>query len=162
MFELSKESQVKIDEWVAKFPADKSRSAVIMALRIVQDEYGWLSDDALKAVGAYLNIPEVEVFEVVSFYSMYRRKPVGNYKISICNSLSCYLCKGQNLLDHLDKKYGVKPGETTKNGLFTVDVAECLAACGGAPAVLVGDDEYYENMTIDKLDELINSFSDKD
>ena len=162
MFELSVNCKAKIDEWQQKFPKDKPRSAVLMALRVVQAEAGWLSDEALEAVAEYLQIPLVEVSEVVSFYSMYKRHPVGKHRIAICNSLSCYLCKGNNLLAHLNKKLGVKPGETTKDGLFTVDVAECLAACGGAPAVLVGDDEYHQNMTVEKLDKLIDQLSNKE
>ena len=161
MLELSVECKQKIDSWLIKFPQEQRRSAVIMALRVVQDEYGWLSDEALDAVANYLSIPISQVSEVVSFYSMYRRKPIGKYKISVCNSLSCHLCKSQNLLNHLEKKLNITKGETTKDGKFTIDVAECLAACGGAPAVLVGDDQYHENMTIEKVDALLKSLAEE-
>jgi len=159
MFELSTAVTTQIDQWRAKFPVEKPRSAVIMALRIVQDEQGWLADDALDAVARYLEIPVVEVFEVVSFYSMYRRQPVGQHVIAVCTSLSCHLCRGQDLLKHLKQQLGVGPGETTADGQFTVAVAECLAACGGAPAVLVDDQHYHEHMNIEKLDQLIDQLS---
>ena len=162
MNELSKECKEKIDFWRSKFPKDKARSAILMALRVVQDEKGWLSDESLELVADYLNVPRVEVFEVVSFYSMYNRKPVGKHTIAVCNSLSCYLCKCNDLVGHLEKKLGIKPGETTKDGMFTLKYAECLAACGGAPAVLVGDDEYHQHMTSEKLDVLIEKLSGKE
>lgn len=162
MVELSKNCQEKIDSWVAKFPKNNQKSALLMALRIVQDEQGWLSDASLASIAEYLKISKAEVSEVVSFYSMYKRQPIGKYQIAVCNSLSCHLCDCQGLLNHLENKLGVKPGETTQDGKFTVNVAECLAACGGAPAVLVGDDEYHQHMTIEKLDKLIQDLSEKE
>ena len=155
MFELSVACKTKIDEWTVKFP--KKRSAILMALRVVQKEHGWLPDEALSAVANYLSVPLSYVSEVVSFYSMYDRVPVGKYKIAVCNSLSCYLCQSNQTLQYLEKKLNIKVGETTKDGLFTLKVAECLAACDKAPVILVGDDNYYENMTPDKIDELLES-----
>ena len=159
MFELSADVKAQIDVWRAKFPTEQPRSAVIMALRVVQQEQGWLSDQALDAVANYLSVPIVEVSEVVSFYSMYRRQPVGRHVIAVCTSLSCHLCKASNLLAHLKQRLGIGPGETTEDGLFTIEIAECLAACGGAPAVLVNDGEYHEYMNIEKLDALIDTLS---
>ena len=144
-----------IDEVVAKFPADKKRSAVIMALRLVQNEQGWLADEQLDAVANYLNIPKIQVYEVVSFYSMFDRTPVGKNKISVCNSISCHLCGSKQLLDHLQKKLKIKIGETTKDGLFTLKETECLAACDGAPAMMVNETHYHENVTLEDADKLL-------
>ena len=160
MAELSDQICQTIDAWRAKFPNSQARSAVLMALRTVQDADGYLSDEALENVAAYLNIPLAQVSEVVSFYSMYRRAPEGQHTLAVCTSLSCHLCQAHGLLAHLKTRLGVGPGETTQDGRFTVKVAECLAACGGAPAVLVDDQHYHECVTPEALDTLIDELSE--
>ena len=145
----------EIDSWVAKFPADKKKSAVIMALRIVQDEYGYLYKELLDKVAAYLDIPYIAVYEVASFYSMYKLKPTGKNHLKICNSISCKLSGSDSIVEHLGEKLGIKIGETTADGNFTLDYAECLGACCGAPVVIVNDKDYHENVTPDEADNLV-------
>lgn len=145
----------KIDAWAAKFPAEKKRSAVIMALRFAQDDHGWLSDPVLDAVADYLELPSVDVYEVASFYTMFHREPVGKHVIRICTSISCELCGAQKLVAYLEKKLGIKLGGTTKDGLITLLEAECLAACPGAPMLQLDDQAYHEDLTEEFLDKMI-------
>lgn len=152
----------KIDQWAKKFPKEQPRSAVIKSLRFIQDHYGWLSDRQLDALAKHLNIPAIQVYEVASFYSMYHRKPVGQYTIGICDSISCMLCGSHDLMHYIEKKLGVKPGETTKDGLFTLEEVECLAACTKAPVLLLNGKDYYENMDPKSVDELLEKLSQGD
>lgn len=147
----------QIDIWIAKFPADKKKSAVLMALRIVQDEYGYLYKELLDKVASYLELPYVAVYEVASFYSMYKLKPTGKYHLKVCNSISCMLCGSGNIVSYLEKKLNIKRGETTEDGLFTLDYAECLGACCGGPVLIVNDKHYHENMTEDTIDKILDS-----
>ena len=152
---LSDEVQKEIDHWVEKYPQEQKQSAVMAALRIVQDENGGcLKDELMDAVAEYLDMPRIAVYEVATFYSMYEHKPVGRHKICVCNSISCLLNGSHELLDHLQGKLGVKPGEVTADGKFSIKEVECLGACVGAPAVMIGKD-YYENLTPEKIDELL-------
>lgn len=145
----------KIDHWVEKFPSGKQRSAVLMALAIVQDEYNFLSEDLMNRVAEYLDIPKTAVYEVASFYSMYNLKPVGKYYIKVCDSISCKLCGSTSILEHLKETLGINIGETTKDNLFTLGLAECLASCCAAPVMIINDKKYHENLTIEKVDNII-------
>ena len=145
----------KIDAWVQKFPEGKQRSAVLRALTIVQDEYSFLSEDLMNAVAAYLDIPKTAVYEVASFYSMYNLKPVGKYYIKVCDSISCKLCGSTSILEHLKQTLGINLGETTADNLFTLGLAECLASCCAAPVMIINDKKYHENLTIEKVDNII-------
>lgn len=151
-----------IDVWIAKFPADKKKSAVIMALRIVQDEYGFLYKELLDKVANYLELPYVAVYEVASFYSMYKLKPTGKYHIKICNSISCMLCGSANIVSYLEKKLNIKRGETTADGKYTLDYAECLGACCGGPVMIINDKRYHENMTEAEVDKILDSLEQED
>jgi NADH-quinone oxidoreductase subunit E len=153
---LSDASKKNIDSWVAKFPEGKQRSALIMALRIAQDEHGHLTEPLMQEVADYLSLPKAYVYEVATFYTMYRLEPHGKYTIGICDSISCMLCGAKQLTTYTEKKLGIKVGETTKDGMFTLKHVECLAACCAAPAVLVNDNLYHENMSPDKIDSLID------
>ena len=144
-----------IDSWVAKFPADKKKSAVLMALRIVQDEYGHLYKELLDKVASYLDLPYVAVYEVASFYSMYKLKPTGKYHLKVCNSISCMLCGSASIVSYLEKKLNIKRGETTPDGKYTLDYAECLGACCGGPVLIVNDRHYHENMTEEAIDNIL-------
>ncbi len=146
----------KIDQWKAKFPEDQSRSAVIMSLRYIQDHYGWLSDKQLDALAKHLEIPSVQVYEVASFYSMYNRKPVGKYTIGVCDSISCMLCGSHELIHYIEDKLKIKVGETTPDGMFTLEEVECIASCTKAPALLVNGKKYHENVTTEYIDRLIS------
>lgn len=153
---LSAEAKKAIDTWVAKFPPGKQRSALIMALRIVQDEHGHLTEEHMQSVADYLSLPKAYVFEVATFYTMYRLEPHGKYTIGICDSISCMLCGAKDLIKFTENLLGIKVGETTPDGMFTLKHVECLAACCAAPAVLVNDNIYHENMNSEKIQSLIN------
>lgn len=152
---LSRKTEKIIDHWCAKFPPEQKRSAILMALRTVQDEMGCLTPENMQAVADYLEQPVVHVHEVATFYSMYRFKPHGRYTLGICVSISCHLCGAPDLIKHLEAKLGIKMGQTTKDGVFTLKEAECLAACCGAPALVVNDKDYHEDMSPEKADALI-------
>ena len=154
---VSAESRAKIDAWIAKYPPERKQSAVLAALTIVQEQNGgWLSAELMDAVAEYLGMPRVSVYEVGSFYSMFDLQPVGRHKVSVCNNISCMLRGADDILAHIEKKYGVKPGETTRDGRFTLKKEEeCLAACCGAPMMAV-DGHYHENLTIEKVDQILD------
>jgi NADH-quinone oxidoreductase subunit E len=157
---LSDHVREEIDRWVAKFPPDRKRSAVISALHAVQHEnHGYLSTEHMDAVAEYLELPNILVYEVASFYSMFETKPVGRHHISVCTNISCMLRGSQEIVDHVEKKLGIKTGQSTPDGrIYLKREEECLAACCGAPMMMV-DHVYHENLTpqiVDKvLDELI-------
>lgn len=153
---ITTDSRAKIDAWIAKYPPDRKQSAVLSALTIVQEQNGgWLSPELMDAVAEYLGMPRVSVYEVGSFYSMFDLSPVGRHKVSVCNNISCLLNGAEDILAHIEKKYGVQPGGTTKDGRFTLKKEEeCLAACCGAPMMAV-DGHYHENLTVEKVDEIL-------
>ena len=140
---------------VAKYPADQAQSAVMACLSIVQQEQGFVSQAAEAEIAAYLGMPEIAVHEVTTFYNMYNQSPVGKYKITVCTNLPCQLREGQTALDHVCHKLGIHAGDTTADGLFTVQQSECLGACADAPVLLVNDRTMCSYMTQDKLDQLI-------
>ena len=149
------EIRAEIDLWIAKYPAEWKQSAVMQALAIVQEwNGGWLSRERMDDVAAYLDMPEVAVYEVATFYGMYDLEPTARNKVCICNSISCMLNGSEDLVHHVEHKYGVKPGETTADGRFTFKEVECLGACRDAPAVLIGK-TYHEKLSPEALDELI-------
>jgi len=149
------EIRAEIDRHVAKYPAEWKQSAVMPALTLVQESNGgWLSRELMDDVAAYLDMPAVAVYEVATFYGMYELEPTAKHKVCVCNSISCLLSGSEDLIAHLDKKYGVKPGQTTPDGRFTFKEVECLGACRHAPAVLVGK-TYHENLSAQELDALI-------
>lgn len=156
--QITTESRAKIDAWIAKYPPERKQSAVLAALTIVQEQNGgWLSPELMDAVAEYLGMARVSVYEVGSFYSMFDLGPVGRHKVSVCNNISCLLNGAEDILTHIGKKYGVQPGETTKDGCFTLKKEEeCLAACCGAPMMAV-DGHYHENLTLEKVDEILGS-----
>ena len=145
----------RFDKEVAKYPAEQKQSAVMACLSIVQQEQGFVSQEAEAEIAAYLGMPEIAVHEVTTFYNMYNQSPVGKYKITVCTNLPCQLRDGQAALDHVCHKLGIHAGETTADGLFTVQQSECLGACADAPVLLVNDRTMCSYMTQDKLDQLI-------
>ena len=152
---LSAAVRAEIDRWTAKFPPERKRAAVLAALTIVQRENGgWLTPELMEAVADYLEMPPIAVEEVATFYSLYDLAPVGRHKLYVCNSISCWLRGSERILEHLKQRLGVEPGGTTADGRFTLKHAECLAACGGAPALYV-DGEYHENLTPESIDALL-------
>jgi NADH-quinone oxidoreductase subunit E len=153
---LSDATRTRFDKEVAKYPADQKVSAVMACLAIVQQEQGWVSAASEKAIGDYLNMPEIAVKEVTTFYNMYNQQPVGKYKFNVCTNLPCQLRDGQKALDYLCNKLGVEMGGTTQDGLFTVQQSECLGACADSPVMLVNDRSMCSFMSNDKLDQLID------
>ena len=153
------EQQRRFDEGfekaVAKYPPERRRSALLAVLHLVQDELGWLPEPAMVYVGYRLDVPPVRVREVATFYTMYRLRPVGRHHIGVCNSVSCWAMGSENLLRHCEERLGIRPGETTKDGQFSLEEVACLASCGTAPAVLVNNFTYAENVTPESMDALI-------
>ncbi len=155
--ELSAHARAEIDRWTAKFPADRKRSAIIAALREVQHEHGgFLTVELMDAVAAYLGVPPIQVYEVASFYSMFETHPVGRHHVSICTNISCMLRGAEDLVAHVERKLGIKTGESTVDGrIFLKREEECLAACTGAPMMSV-DHRYHEHLTIHSIDALLD------
>ena len=153
---LAPETRAEIDRWIAKYPDGQKQSAVMAALRLAQEQNGgWLSTELMDAVAAYLEMPPIAVYEVASFYSMYELEPVGRHKICVCNSISCMLNRSEELIEHLENKLGVKVGEVTQDGRFSIKEVECLGACADAPVVQIGT-TYHEKVTPGKLDEILD------
>jgi len=155
---LSEHARAEIDKWLAKYPPDRKRSAVLAALREVQHENGgYLTNELLDAVAEYLQLPAIAVYEVATFYSMFELKPVGRHSISVCNNISCMLRGGDEILAHIEKKLDIKVGESTPDGRFYLKrEEECLAACAAAPMLQI-DHVYYENLTPEKVDRILDS-----
>ncbi len=154
---LSEHARHEIEKWLAKFPADQKRSAVLAALREVQHENGgWLSQELMDAVAEYLAMPRIAVYEVASFYSMLETKPVGRHSVSICTNISCMLRGSDAIVAHVEKKLGVKTGESTADGRIHLKrEEECLAACCGGPMMMV-DHVFHENLTPEKVDAVLD------
>ena len=146
---------------VAKYPADQKQSAVMACLSIVQQEEGWVSAEAEKAVAEYLDMPPIAVAEVTTFYNMYNQKPVGKYKLNVCTNLPCQLRDGQQALEHLCRKLGVEEGGTTADGLFTVQKCECLGACADAPVMLVNDRQMVSFMSNERIDAMVEQLKNE-
>jgi NADH-quinone oxidoreductase subunit E len=152
---ISEKSRALFDREVAKYPADQKQSAVMACLTIIQSEYGFVSVENEKLVAQYLGMAPIAVHEVTTFYNMYNQKPVGKYKLNVCTNLPCQLRDGAIALKHLEHKLGISMGETTADGLFTLQQSECLGACADSPVMLVNDLTMCSFMSKDKLDQLI-------
>ncbi len=152
---LSAAPRALFDREIAKYPADQKQSAVMACLTILQRERGYLSIESEEQVARYLGMPPIAVHEVTTFYNMYNRAPVGRYKLNVCTNLPCQLRDGARALHHLEQRLGIKMGETTPDGLFTLQQSECLGACADSPVLLVNDATMVSFMSNDKLDQLI-------
>ncbi len=150
---LSAESKKLFDVELAKYPADQRRSAIMGALRIAQDELGFLSVQTIEEVAAYIGIPPVQAYEVATFYNMYDLQPMGQYKITICTNLPCALRGGVNSAEYLKEKLGIDFNETTPDGKFTLVEGECMGACGDAPVLLVNNHKMCSFMTPEAIDQ---------
>ena len=159
--ELSPHVRDEIDRWVARFPEGRQRSAVISALHAVQHENGgYLTPALMNAVADYLHLPAIQVYEVASFYSMFETKPVGRHHVSICTNISCMLRGADEIVEHVERKLGIRTGESTPDGRFYLKrEEECLAACCGAPMMMV-DHVYHENLTPEKAAEILDNVRD--
>jgi NADH-quinone oxidoreductase E subunit len=151
---LSQKAIQEIEAYKARYP--DSRSALMPALYVAQEEYGgWLPREALVEVAEVMGLTPADVESVASFYSMYNKHPVGKYLIEVCTNIACSLLGAQPLAEHIEKRLGIPPGEITGDGLFTFKRVECMAACGGAPSIQVNG-LYHENMTPEHFDQLID------
>jgi NADH-quinone oxidoreductase subunit E len=154
---LSAHVKDEIEHWKTRFPADRQRSAVIGALHAVQHENeGYLTAEQMNAVAEYLDLPTIQVYEVATFYSMFQTKPVGRHNVAICTNVSCMLRGADDIVDHVQKKLGIKLGESTEDGrIYLKREEECLAACCGAPMMMV-DHKYHENLTTAQVDAILD------
>jgi NADH-quinone oxidoreductase subunit E len=155
LMKFSEQKIQKVKEIIARFPEGKHKSALIPVLHIAQEENGgWLSVEAMDHVAELLQIKPIEVYEVATFYSMYNLKPVGKFLFEVCQTGPCMLNGSDQIIDHIKQKLGIKAGETTGDGMFTLKTVECLGACGYAPMMQMGK-FYKEHLTIDKVDKII-------
>jgi len=153
---ISDSMKIKFDREVEKYPADQRQSAVMACLSIVQDELGHVSPESERAVAQHLGMAPMAVHEVSTFYNMYNRRPVGRYKLNVCTNLPCQLRDGAKALKHLEDKLGISNGQTTADGLFTLQQSECLGACADSPVMLVNDRTMCSFMNNDRIDQLID------
>ena len=153
---ISEESKAHFAQEVAKYPADQKQSAVMACLAIVQQQLGYVSPESEVIVADYLGMAPIAVHEVTTFYNMYNQQPVGKYKLNVCTNLPCQLRDGGRALQHLEEKLEIRMGETTPDGLFTLQQCECLGACADSPVLLVNDRTMCSFMTNDKLDQLVD------
>ncbi len=156
-YELSSHTKEEIEQWKARFPADRQRSAVISALHAVQHENkGFVTAEQMNAIAAYLDLPTIQVYEVATFYSMFQTQEVGRNEVAICTNVACMLRGADDLVEHVEEKLGVKLGESTDDGrVFLKREEECIAACCGAPAMMVNH-KYYEDLTVEMVDEILD------
>jgi NADH-quinone oxidoreductase subunit E len=153
---LSTDSTRKIDREIAKYPAQHRQSAVMAALAIAQDQLGWLSQEVIEEVAAYLQMPPIAVYEVASFYGMYNTMPVGKFKITVCTNLPCALSGANEAAARLKQRLGIGFGETSGDGRFTLKEGECLGACGDAPVLLVNNKRMCSFMSNERIDALLD------
>ncbi len=157
--EVAEFSPAIVDEMkshVAKYPADRTRSALIPLLMLVQRERGWIDNPGVNFLAKFLNLEVTDVWETATFYSMFNLRPVGRHHIQICKTLSCKIMGESDITDHICGKLGIKAGETTEDGKYTVTMVECLGSCGTAPMMQIGFD-YHEDLTTAKVDEILDS-----
>jgi len=154
---LSDHTRAEIDHWLARFPEDRKRSAVLSALNAAQHQnQGYLTTDLMDAVAEYLGMAAIHVYEVASFYSMYETRPVARNNVAICTNICCMLMGSESIVEHVEKKLGIKIGESTEDGrIYLKCEEECLAACVGGPMMQVNH-KYYENLTVEKVDEILD------
>jgi NADH-quinone oxidoreductase subunit E len=154
--EFSPELISKFDDIVSRYPEGKQKSALLPILHLVQAEFGWVSAPAMDKVADYLQLQDIEVYEVATFYSMYFLRPQGKYMLEVCRTGPCCLVGAEKIMDHIEQKLGVKEGEVTADGMFSWRGVECLAACGYGPVLQIGPEyTFYENLTNDSVDKLI-------
>jgi NADH-quinone oxidoreductase subunit E len=155
MIQFSEEKLKKVNELISHYPQGKQKSALLPVLHVAQEEFGnWLDVPVMDYVAELLQLKPIEVYEVATFYSMYNLKPVGKYVFEVCQTGPCMLNGSDDIIAYIEEKLGIKPGETTKDGLFTLKTVECLGACGYAPMMQLG--KYYrEHLNKQKVDQLI-------
>ncbi len=155
---FSEEAMKTVQTIISHYPPERRKSAMLPVLHVAQAEFGgWLSPEVMDYVAEILRVKPIEVFEVASFYTMYNLKPVGKCVLEVCQTSSCWLNGAEDIVKYIEKKLNIKVGETTKDGMFTLKVAECLGSCGTAPMLQCGA-SYHENLTYDKVDKLLETY----
>lgn len=155
---FSPEAMTLVERIIKRYPEGKQKSALMPLLHIAQAEFdGWLSPETMDYVASILKIQPIEVYEFASFYTMFNLKPVGKCLIEVCRTGPCWLMGAEDIVKYLEKKLNIKEGETTKDGMFTLKTVECLAACGTAPVMQIGE-MYHENLTTEKCDSILNDY----
>ncbi len=153
---ISDSTKARFAKEVSKYPVDQAQSAVMACLAILQQELGHISSDNEREIAEYLGMEPIAVHEVTSFYNMYNQRPVGKYKLNVCTNLPCQLRDGTKALHYLEQKLGIAMGETTADGMFTLQQSECLGACADSPVMLVNDRHMCSFMSDEKLDQLVD------
>lgn len=155
---FSDEAMATVQKIISHYPPERKKSALLPVLHVAQAEFGgWLSPETMDYVAEVLSIKPIEVFEVASFYTMYNLKPVGKCTLEVCQTSSCWLNGAEDIVRYIEKKLNIKVGETTKDGMFTLKVAECLGSCGTAPMLQCGA-SFHENLTFEKVDGIIEKY----
>ncbi len=155
---FSEEAMQTVQKIIKRYPEGKQKSALLPVLHITQAEFGgWLSPETMDYVASVLNIKPIEVYEVASFYSMFNLKPVGKCLLEVCRTSSCWVRGSEDVVNYLEKKLGIKEGETTPDGMFTIKTVECLGSCGTAPMLQCGA-SFHENLTFEKIDTLVEKY----
>jgi NADH-quinone oxidoreductase E subunit len=152
---LSEKAVVEINQIKSMY--HDAQSSLLPALYVVQREHGWLSPDAVEAVGDLLNVPKAAVKGVSTFYSMFRHKPMGRHLIQLCTNVACMIMGAERLVDILKSRYGLEPNNTTSDGRFSLVIMECIGACGNAPAMLV-DTDFHDNLTEENIVEILEKY----
>lgn len=153
---FNEEDLKKVEEIKSRYP--QSQAALLPVLWMVQEKEGWISEDSMKYVGDLLNIPYEHIYGVITFYTMFNDKPRGKYHLQICTNVSCMLRGGYELFKYASEKLKIKNNETTEDGMFTIEEVECLGSCGTAPMMQVNNKEYYENLSVEKFEKIIENF----
>ncbi|CAN5639664.1 NADH-quinone oxidoreductase subunit NuoE [soil metagenome] len=156
---FSEEEMKTVNMHIAKYP--NKMAAIMPVLWMLQDKYGWLSEDCMKYTGDLLSLPYEHVLGVASFYTMYFKKPMGKYHLQICTNVSCMLCGGDKLFNYVSDKLAIKNNQVTSDGIFSIEEVECLGSCGTAPMLQVNNKEFYENLTLEQVDKMIDDFRTK-
>lgn len=152
------ENELKMVQYhISKYP--KPMAAIMPVLWMIQDKYGWISVDSMRYVGELLNLPPDHVLGVATFYTMYFKKPMGKFHLQVCTNVSCMLCGGYKIFDHISNKLGIKNKEITPDGMFSIEEVECLGSCGTAPILQINNREFYENLTTESVDALLSKLS---
>jgi NADH-quinone oxidoreductase subunit E len=152
---FNEETMALVNNMISRYPEGKHKSALLPILHLAQAEFdGWLSPEVMDYVASILSIQKIEVYEVASFYSMYNLQPVGNCLLEVCRTSSCWLRGANEIVEHIEKKLGIKEGETTADGMFTLKTVECLGSCGTAPMMMCGA-QFHENLNFQKVDTII-------
>ncbi len=161
MIKFNEQQLAEFNRLLARYPEGKQKSALLPVLHLAQDSFGgWLSEETMDYVAELLQIKPIEVYEVATFYSMYNLKPVGKYMFEVCQTGPCMLNGSDNIIQYIGEKLGIKPGQTTTDGMFTLKTVECLGACGYAPMMQLGK-HYREHLTIEKVDAIIEECRNK-